>query len=458
MRRRVLWLSIAIILALLPACAAGGTEEASAEAPVEAEQPVAGETEEAPAEVPAEGEAVVPELIELEFWYALGGSSGEAVEALVEQFNAAHENIQVTATYQGSYAEAMGKIWNAVFAEQTLPHVAHLGGAPLLGETGAVVPITDFSDGPNGIDRSLIYDSFWVYNTAGGQIWSMPFNNSVPVLYYNRDLFTAAGLDPDHPPTTWDEVIEYGQVLTQDTDDNGEIDQWGFNTHSDTHWYISSMFLENGAQIVNEEQTEVLYNSPEAVEMLQLWGDMVNTYHIMPPAQHKEAKGDFLAGKLGMLLRSCSGIPSTVEEVAFEMGVAPVPAVAGRDPVAPIGGGSLVIFRNDDPAILDAAWKFVEFMTSPDSSVYLSMHTGYVSTYKGALDWPELQAYLDEHPLQRVPVESLEYSYAIPVFPALGTSDGVLRRAVESVELQAAAPQEALDNAKVIVDKNIAEQ
>ena len=352
----------------------------------------------------------------------------------------------------------MGKVWNAIFAEHTMPHVAHLGGAPLVGDTEAIIPITDFTDGPNGIDRSLIRDAFWDYNSAGGQIWSMPFNNSVPMLYYNRDLFVAAGLDPDKPPTTWDEVIEYGQKLTQDTDGNGQIDQWGFNTHSNTHWYLSTMFLENGDQIVNEEQTEMLYNSPEAVEMLQLWGDMVNEYKIMPPGQHQEAKGDFLAGKSGMLLNSSAGIPSAAEEVAFDLGVAIMPTVAGRDPVAPIGGASLVIFKNEDQGILDAAWEFVKFMSSPEGSLYFSTHTGYVPIYKDALDWPEMQAYLEEHPLQQAPIEALEYAYAIPVFSALGTSDGALRRAVESVELRAATPQEALDEAKKVVDKNIAEQ
>lgn len=436
MKRNILWTCLVISLALCPACGGGGGAP-----PLQ--------TEEAE---PVEG------VIALEFWYALSSSTGEAVEALVEQFNASHPDIQVTATYQGGYGEIIGKIWNAIYAEQTLPHAAHLGGAPLLGETGAIVPITEFTDGPNGIDRSQIYEAFWEYNSAGGQTWSMPFNNSMPVLFYNRDLFVAAGLDPDRPPTTWDEVIEYGQALTQDTDGNSEIDQWGFNTHEDTHWHISTMFLENGAQIINEAQTEVLYNSPEAVEMLQLWGDMVNTYNIMPPGQHKEAKGDFLAGKLGMLLRSCAGIPSTAEEVTFDLGVAPFPTIAGQDPVEPIGGGSLVIFRNDDPAVLDAAWEFVKFMTSPGGSLYLSTHSGYVPIYEDALEWPEMQAYLEEHPLQQVAIDSLQYSYAIPIFPALGTSDGALRRAVEAVELGAATPQEALDEAKAIVDQNIAEQ
>ncbi|RLC88245.1 MAG: hypothetical protein DRI37_05430 [Chloroflexi bacterium] len=437
-RRRMLWLGLVVILALLPACGGGGGEE---ETPVVV-------TDAGPAE---------ERVIALDFWYALSGSTGEAVEERVQQFNASHPNIQVTATYQGSYGQIMGKVWNAIFAEETLPHVAHLGGAALVGETGAIVPITDFTDGDNGIDRSQIYDAFWDYNTAGGELWSMPFNNSVPVLYYNRDLFVAAGLDPDSPPTTWDEVIEYGQALTQDTDGNGEIDQWGFNTRKDVHWYLSVMFLENGAQIVNAEQTEVLYNSPEAVEMLQLWGDMVNKYHIMPPGQHDEAKGDFLAGKLGMLLRSCAGIPSTIDEIPFDLGIATIPTVAGRDPVEPIGGGSLVIFRNDDQAVLDAAWEFVKFMTGPEGSLHLSTHSGYVPIYKDALEWPEMQTYLEEHPLQQIPIEALQYSYAIPVFPALGTSDTSLRRAVEEVELEVATPQEALDKAKTVVDKNIAE-
>lgn len=398
------------------------------------------------------------EAITLEFWYSLGGSSGEAVEALVAEFNRAHSDIKVNATYQGGYAEIMAKVWSAVYAKETLPHVAHVGAAPLLGDTGAIVPITDFTDGANGIDRSLIREAFWDYNSAQGKIWSMPFNNSVPLLYYNRDLFVRAGLDPDSPPKTWEEVIAYGKALTKDTDGNGEIDQWGFNTHTDTHWYLSAMFLENGAQIISDDETEVLYASPQAVEMLELWGELVTEHMVMPPAQHNEAKSDFLAGKLGMFLASSANLPSFLEEAAFQLGVAPLPSVDGKEPVEPIGGASLVIFQNEDPAVLDAAWEFVKWMTSPQSSLHLSTSTGYVPIYKDALDWPELAGYLEDNPLSRVPIEALEYSYAIPVFVSLGTSDGQLRKAVESVELEAATAQDALNTAKTTVDADIAER
>jgi sn-glycerol 3-phosphate transport system substrate-binding protein len=447
-----------VVVALLAAACGGPAEPTPTTAPPAQAQPTVPAPPPAPpTPAPTGGPAatsapaVKPDHVTLDFWYSLGGNSGQVVEELVKLFNESQSYITVVPTYQGGYAEIMAKTWNAIFAEQTLPQVAQLGGAPLVGATGACVPITDFTDGPNGIDRSKIYDAFWDYNKAEGTIWCMPFNNSMPVLYYNKDLFAKAGLPTEQGPETWDDVISYGQELTRG-------DQWGFNTHDDTHWYLSTMILENGGQIINQEETECLYNSPEAVEMLQLWGDMVNDYEIMPPAQHKEAGTDFLAGVLGMFFRSSSTLPSLVRDAPFELGVGMVPAVEGKDRVAPIGGGSLVIFKNSNPYILEAAWEFVKFMTSEASSLYLSTHTGYLPLYKSSLEWPEMQAYLEQNPLVRAPLEQLQYAYAIPVFPSLGTSDSALRQAVEAVELGASDPQAALDQAKKIVDQDLITQ
>jgi sn-glycerol 3-phosphate transport system substrate-binding protein len=118
----------------------------------------------------------------------------------------------------------------------------------------------------------------------------------------------------------------------------------------------------------------------------------------------------------------------------------------------PIGGASLAISKNDDPAIVDASWEFVKFMMSRERSFFLSTHTGYLPIYRDALEWAEMQTYLEDHPEQRVAIEQLDHAYAIPVFSALGTSDGALRRAVEAVELGAATAEEALDEAKIVVD------
>lgn len=395
--------------------------------------------------------------VTIDFWYSLGGDSGKVVEDLVKKFNESQSEITVNATYQGNYGAIMAKVWGAISAGST-PNVAQLGAAPLLGETGTIAAVADYLSGENGMDGSLIKEVFWQYNTAKGTIWTMPFNNSVPVMYYNKDLFAAAGLDPEKPPKTWDEVIEYGKQLTKDTDSNGEIDQWAFNTNDDTHWYLSAMFLENGAQIVDEAETQVLYNSPEAVEMLTLWSDMITTHKIMPVNQHSEARGDFLAGKLGMLVDSSSGILSTERDAPFEVGVAVIPTVAGKDPVAPVGGASLVIFKHEQEAIQNASWEFVKFMASEESALYVAMNTGYLPTYNSARENPEFIKYMEEHPNLNATVLSLDYAYSIPEFSALGTSDTELRKAVQTVELGKASPQDALNAAKLAVDKFIKEQ
>lgn len=432
-----LFLSMLLLLTLLLSACGGGAEE-------EAESSTSGFVDESG-------------HITIEFWFALGGDSGKAVEELVKRFNESQGDITVNATYQGDYAALQAKIYSALTGG-ALPNVAQVGGAPLLGSSGAILPISDFIEADSSVDLSNIRQVFFDYNTAGGVLWSMPFNNSMPVLYYNKDLFRAAGLDPEAPPQNFDEIITAGKVLTLDPDGTGMPVQYGFNTKDDTHWYLSAMILANGGKIVNEEETEVLYNSPEAVEMLEFWGSLVTDHKIMPPNQHQEAQTDFLAGKLAMLIGSSSGINTMLESAAFDLGVAMFPAVGTDSRKIPVGGGSMIIFKNDNEKIRNASWEFVKYMASEDAIEYLATHTGYLPFYKDAFEWPEIKQLVEEQPVRKAAIESLEYAVSIPVFPALGNSDLALRQAVEKLELGAEDAQTALDKAKVGVDKSIAEQ
>jgi sn-glycerol 3-phosphate transport system substrate-binding protein len=360
--------------------------------------------------------------VTLDFWYALGGDAGAAVEELVARFNASQSDITIVATYQGDYTTAMAKIYSAI-AGETVPNVVQIGGAPLLGSSDTIIPITDFTTGDTSFDLASIRPAFLEYNTAGGVLWSLPFNNSVPILYYNQDLFTAAGLDPESPPQNLDELLVAAQALTTSPDASGMPTQWGLNTRDDTHWFLSTMILENGGQIVSADESQMLYNSPAAVAMLQLWGDWVNTYRVMPANQHTESLTDFLAGKLGMLLGSTSVLTSVQTQASFQVGTAMFPAV-GTNRQVPLGGGSLAIFKNDDTRLLSASWEFVKFMISPESSLYLTTQTGYIPIYADALDWPEIQTLVAENPTRKAAIDSLPYAVSIPVFSALGNSWG----------------------------------
>jgi sn-glycerol 3-phosphate transport system substrate-binding protein len=427
------WLTFVLLIALLLVSCGGGNADSGTGGSVDASGHVT-----------------------LDFWYALGGDAGTAVQEMVAAFNASQTDITVVATYQGDYTTAMAKIYSAI-AGETVPNVVHVGGAPLLGSSDVLLPITDFTANDSSFDLSQIRPAFLEYNTAGGVLWSLPFNNSVPIFYYNKDLFVAAGLDPEDPPQNLDELLVAAQALTTSPDASGMPTQWGLNTRDDTHWFLSTMILENGGQIVSADETEMLYNGPEAVAMLQLWSDWVNIYKVMPANQHEESLTDFLAGKLGMLLGSTSVISSVQTQASFSVGTAMFPAV-GDNRQVPLGGGSLAIFKNDDPRLTAASWEFVKFMVSEENSLYLTTHTGYIPIYADAFDWPEIQTLIAENPARKAAIDSLPYAVSIPVFSALGNSDLALRNAVEKIELGAATPQEALDAAKASVDSAIETQ
>jgi len=391
--------------------------------------------------------------VTLDFWYALSSDSGKAVEELVRRFNASQADVTVVPTYQGDYTTAMAKIYSSI-AGGSLPNVVQVGGAPLLGSSDVLVPMSDFIQADTSFDAGQILPAFLDYNKADGTLWSMPFNNSLPVMYYNKDLFGAAGLDTEAPPQDVDALLAAAQKLTLDPNHTGTPSQWGLNFRDDGQWYLSSLFLENGAKIISADQTQVLYNSPQAVAMLQLWGDWATRYKVMPVNQHSEAQSDFLAGKLGMFVGSSALVTGMESGVSFKLGTAMFPMVGTLRRV-PVGGGSLAIFKNKDARLTQAAWQFVKFMVSRDSQVYLATQTGYIPVYTDALDWPEIASLVQGDPARKAAIQELQYAVAIPEFSALGESDLALRQAIQAVELGASTPQQALDAAVKSVNQSI---
>ena len=397
----------------------------------------------APASSAASSAASGP-VVKLSFWHSLSGNTGKALEAMVVKFNQTHPNIQVDYIYQGAYADIAAKLTAAVTAK-TLPDVAQMGGAPTMADSGAIIPISDLV---SQADLADIYPGFWDYNKYNGKVVSMPYNNSIPVLYYNKDMFTAAGLDPNKPPATWDDLLKAAQALTK-------TGQWGFNTHTDTNWYLSAMILQNGGKILSDDGKKVVYNSPEGIEALQFWGDLVTKYKVMPPNQHAQAQADFTSGKLAMLMRSSATLGTLTTDAKFNLGVAPLPCK--KTCSEPLGGASLLVFKTTAEE-QKAAWEFAQWMTNVDNNVELFKQTGYVPLRKSASDSPALKDYLKTAPNAQVIVDALKYSSAIPVFSELGNSDAELVKATQKVELGQGTAKDALDAAATLINKNLAGQ
>ncbi len=439
----------AIALACAPAPTPAPTAAPPTAAPKPTDVPVAKPTD-APKPTTAPAPTVAPTTappaakVKLTLWYALSGNTGKVFEAMVKKFNDTNPNIQVDVIFQGSYADIAQKLLAAATAK-TLPDVAQMGGAPTMADSGVVVPIADLV-GKQDLDD--IHPGFWDYNKFGNKIISMPFNNSVPVLYYNKDLFTAAGLDPNKPPTNWDELVTTAKALTKPG-------QWGFNTHTDTHWYLSAMIMQNGGKILSDDGKKVVYNSAEGIEALQFWGDLVNKHKVMPSNQHGQAGADFTAGRLGMIMRSSASLGSIQSEAKFKVGVAPLPCKKSCS--EPLGGASILIFKST-PEKQKAAWEFTQWMTNAENTVDLFIQTGYLPLRKSVTDNAALKDYIKTSPNAQALVDATKYSSAIPLFSELGNSDEQLRKAVEKVELGTASPKDALDAAATVINKNLAGQ
>jgi sn-glycerol 3-phosphate transport system substrate-binding protein len=389
--------------------------------------------------------------VKLTFWYALSGNTGKVLEAMVKKWNDTHANIPVTVIFQGTYADIADKLTAAVTAK-TLPDVAQMGGAPTMADSGVVVNVQDLV---SKADMDDLYPGFWDYNKYNGKIISMPFNNSIPVLYYNKDLFTAAGLDPNKPPATWDDLVKDAQALTKDTNGDGKIEQWGLNTNTDTHWYLDAMIMQNGGKILSDDGQKVVYNSPEGIEALQLWYDLVNKYKVMPSNQHAQAQADFTSGKLGMMMRSSATLGTITTDAKFAVGLAPLPCK--KICSEPLGGASILIFKTT-PEKQQAAWQFTQWMTNGDNTVSLFVQTGYVPLRKSVATNPALLDFVKTSPNAQVLVDALKYSSAIPTFSELGNSDAELDKATQKMELAQGTAKDALDAAATLINKNMAGQ
>jgi ABC-type glycerol-3-phosphate transport system substrate-binding protein len=219
-------------------------------------------------------------MAKVSFWYGFGGPLGESLEGMIADFNASHPDIEVTGVSMGQYAALSQKIMAAIAAGNppTLAQVYENWTANFI-EAGAIVPLEPFIRGPQGFSQEDLNDIYPVFLEGGefeGQMWTFPFNKGLPALYYNKEMFRRAGLDPESPPRTWEQFREMAMKLTVDEDGDGRPDQWGTSFSIPTAFSMFQQILvQNGGEIMSADGSHFLFNSPEGVAALQYLVDLV---------------------------------------------------------------------------------------------------------------------------------------------------------------------------------------
>ncbi|MGN0354124.1 MAG: ABC transporter substrate-binding protein [Muricoprocola sp.] len=340
--------------------------------------------------------------IEITFWHAMGGVNGEATQQMIDDFNASQDEIVVTGEYQGTYDDTITKLKAAMQSGEGLPDVCQMYdvGTKFMADSGKVIPVEDMFE-TTGFDPSSVMEVITSYYTVDGKQYAMPFNVSTPMLYYNKDVFEAAGLDPETPPTTYDEVLEYAQKIVESGAAPVGYSQAIYG------WFFEQQLAGMGAYYGNNENgrtdsiTAVDFDQNGAgLKIFDTWKKLYDSGYFMDyGTTTADTQTAFFAGQTGMIIESTAILKNATESSPFEIGTGYLPKVeVNEDGGVIIGGGSLWMLDTKDEEKEKAAWKFIEYCTTPEAQAKWSMGTGYFAINPAAYETEEMAAYIEENP------------------------------------------------------------
>ena len=326
--------------------------------------------------------------VEIIFWHSMGGVNGEAIVKMVDDFNKANEGkIKVNVEYQGTYDDAINKVKAAGMSAMPadVMQIYDIGSRFMI-DSGWALPVQEMIDAEN-YDISQIEPNIAAYYTIDNKLYSMPFNSSTPLLYYNKTAFAEAGLDPDTPPTNFDEIIEMAEKLTI-KDADGKITRWGYGM-GNYGWFFEQWMGKMGLHYVNndngrseEPATKVVFDeNGGAAEVFKVWKKLFDEGIITYLGRgNTDAKAAFISGDIVITLESTAALKSLLTNVGddFEIGTGFFPNIHPDDKGGvSIGGGSLWMLQTGDDARQKAAWEFIKYMISPDVQAFWNAQTGY---------------------------------------------------------------------------------
>ena len=360
--------------------------------------------------------AIAQSSTEISFYYpvAVGGPITKLIDAYAGEFEKDNPGIKVKPIYAGTYQETIVKALTA-----------HKGGNPpttsvllstdmfTLIDEEAVTPIDDFirTDDDKAWLKSF-FPAFMLNSQTAGKTWGVPFQRSTIVLYWNKDLFKEAGLDPDVPPATWAEQVTFAQKLTK-LDASG-ASQWGIQVPSSgfPYWLFQGFTTQAGTVLMNEEGNRSFYDRAEVVEALTYWVDLSRKHKVHPTGivEWGTTPKDFFEKKAAMIWTTTGNLTNVRNNAKFPFGVAMLPA--GKRRGSPTGGGNFYISSKAPAAQQEAAFKFMRWITSPERAAQWCVDTGYVAVRPDAFETAALKQYVTDFPAAAVARDQLQYAVA----------------------------------------------
>ncbi len=382
---------------------------------------------------------------ELTMYYpiAVGGALTEVVDSIVSDFEAANPDIKVNAIYSGNYDDTRVRALSALASGEPaqLAVMFSIDAYDLI-EQDLVVAFEDI-DGVNPDWLNSFYPALMANGRIEGKTWGIPFQRSTIVAYYNKELFSAAGLDPESPPTTWDELISMGKALTNDDSYGLMIPSTGY-----PYWMFQALAIQNGKEVMSNDGLTTYFDDETVVDTLEFWQSLSQEHGIMPTGtvDWGTLRQAFLEGQTAMMWHSTGNLTAVKNNASFDFGVAELPANVRLG--SPTGGGNFYVFKDTSDEEKAAALRLIEFMTSPEQAAAWSIATGYMGVSPAAYETEALKAYTEAFPPALVARNQLENAVAeFSTFETARVRDG-LNNAIQSALTGSMSAEDALGEAQ----------
>ena len=351
---------------------------------------------------------------EISFWHSMGGVNGQAIDTLVKKFNDENEyGITVKAQYQGEYDDSLNKLKSAQIGNMgaDLVQVYEIGSRFMI-ESGWITPMQQMIDA-DSYDLSQIEPNLAAYYTIDNQLYSMPFNSSTPIMYYNKEMFNKAGIT--EIPDSLEGIEAVGEKLLNEGG-AGQVISLGIYG-----WFFEQFIGKQGLEYANngngrtEAATAVAFDSNgAAANILTAWKSLYDKGYAPNVGKGGDAGlADFSAGKSAITLGSTASLKQILQDVngKFEVGTAYFPKVKSTDEGGvSIGGASLWALNNNDAKKTRATWEFVKFLISPESQAYWNAQTGYFPVTTAAQEEPVFKENVEKYPQFQTAIDQLHDS------------------------------------------------
>jgi sn-glycerol 3-phosphate transport system substrate-binding protein len=342
----------------------------------------------------------------VKFWHSFNKSSGQALDKIVANFEAANPGVHVEGEFVGDYNDIVAKLQAAIPANRApdavIMEVTRYG---LFADRGVLIDLTPYFDADPL--KGDLYDYAREVGVYNGKNYIVPFNSSTPVLYYNKDIFARAGFTQEPSLKTFDDILSVSKTITEKLGADGitgiaapgQFARWG-------------LVMANDSELLDPKTSDVLLDTPKTIEAYQWMASLVHDQKVASPdgvTDEDVGRDAFLAGKVGIMLNSTGNYTGSKKALGDKLEVRPMPC--NKVCSVPIGGAGIGILSTSPKDVQDAAYKFISYAASPQANAIWFAATGYLPINKKSAALPAAADALATQPGIDVAIKQLDFAH-----------------------------------------------